>query len=127
MSKIEASILRSSEPIPICETQEITAAGNRGIFANRCEVCTWKGDLPINEYPINEDACPNVINKRLKQKLEYVQEMAVRYLKPPTPPAPGEIIIKQEPNYSNIVYASNAWLRNYLYSNNNNHHVFHIE
>jgi len=24
--------------------------------------------------------------------------MAVRYLKPPTPPAPGEIIIKQEPN-----------------------------
>ncbi len=98
MSKIEASILRSSEPIPICETQEITAAGNRGIFANRCEVCTWKGDLPINEYPINEDACPNVINKRLKQKLEYVQEMAVRYLKPPTPPAPGEIIIKQEPN-----------------------------
>ena len=98
MSKIEASILRSSEPIPICETQEIIAAGNRGIFANRCEVCTWKGDLPINEYPINEDACPNVINKRLKQKLEYVQEMAIRYLKPPTPPAPGEIIIKQEPN-----------------------------
>ena len=24
--------------------------------------------------------------------------MAVRYLKPPAPPAPGEIIIKQEPN-----------------------------
>ena len=96
ISNVEASILRSCEPIPISETQEITAAGNRGIFANRCEVCQWKGDLPINEYPINEDACPEVINKKLKQKLEYVQEMAVRYLKPPTPPAPGEIIIKQE-------------------------------
>jgi len=80
------------------ETREITAAGNRGIWANRCEVCQWKGDVPISEYPINEDGCPQVINKRSQQKLEYIQEMAVRYLKPPTPPAPGEIIIKQEPN-----------------------------
>ena len=98
MSKIEACILRSSEPIPIHETQEICAAGNKGIWANRCEACQWKGDIPLNDYPINEDSCPEVINKRLKQKLEYVQELAIRYLKPPTPPAPGEIIIKQEPN-----------------------------
>ena len=97
-SEIENAILRSNEPITINETQEIIAAGNRGIFANRCEVCTWKGDLPICEYPINEDACPEVLNKRSKQRLEYIQEMAVRYLKPPAPPAPGEIIIKQEPN-----------------------------
>jgi len=99
ISKIEASILRSSDrPISITETSEITAAGARGIFANKCEVCEWKGDLPLCAYPINEDACPEVINKRLKQKLEYVQEMAVRYLKPPTPPTPGDIIIKHEPN-----------------------------
>jgi hypothetical protein len=45
-SKIESSILKSSEPIQINETQEISALGNRGIWANRCEVCTWKGDLP---------------------------------------------------------------------------------
>jgi hypothetical protein len=30
--------------------------------------------------------------------LEYVQEMTVRYLRPPTPPEPGEIVIKLEPN-----------------------------
>ena len=56
-SQVESAILKSTEPIPLNETQEITANSQRGIWANRCEVCTWKGDLPINEYPINEDAC----------------------------------------------------------------------
>jgi hypothetical protein len=63
-SEIENAILRSSEPIKINETQEISALGNRGIWANKCEVCTWKGDLPLCEYPINEDACPEILNKR---------------------------------------------------------------
>ena len=94
-SKVEQAILQSTEPITVTETKEITANKERGIWANRCEVCQWKGDVPISEYPINEDGCPQVINKRSQQKLEYIQEMAVRYLKPPTPPAPGEIIIKQ--------------------------------
>ena len=31
--------------------------------------------------------------------LEYVQELAVRYLRPPTPPAPGEIVITQEADF----------------------------
>jgi hypothetical protein len=53
-SKVEEAILKSQEPICISETKEITANKERGIWANRCEVCTWKGDLPIQEYPINE-------------------------------------------------------------------------
>ena len=53
-SKVEEAILQSSEPITINETKEIMANKERGIWANRCEVCTWKGDLPIQEYPINE-------------------------------------------------------------------------
>ena len=39
-----------------------------------------------------------VITKRSSQHLEYVQELAIRYLRPPTPPVPGEIIISQEAN-----------------------------
>ncbi len=97
-SQVESAILKSTEPIAINETQEITANKERGIWANRCEVCTWKGEVPISEYPINDDACPEIIKKKSCKKLEYNQEIAIRYLKPPAPPSPGEIIIKQEPN-----------------------------
>jgi len=96
-SKVEEAILRSAEPIQINETQQINAGRERGIWANKCEVCTWKGDLPIQEYPINEDNCPCVIKKPSK-RVEYTQEINVRYLKPPAPPTPGPIIVKQEPN-----------------------------
>jgi DnaJ-class molecular chaperone len=92
-SKVEEAILKSTEPITINETKEITANKERGLWANRCEVCTWKGDLPIQEYPINEDNCPELIKKKSCKRVEYNQEIAIRYLKPPSPAAPGDIII----------------------------------
>jgi len=95
---VEEAIIKSTEPIVINETKEISANKERGIWANRCEVCTWKGDLPIQEYPINEDNCPELIKKKSCKKVEYCQEISIRYLKPPAPPAPGDIIIKTEPN-----------------------------
>jgi hypothetical protein len=58
----------------------------------------WRGQIPLCEYNINEDTNPEIINKKISQQLEYVQELAVRYLRPPTPPAPGEIVITQEAN-----------------------------
>jgi len=97
-SKVEEAILKSTEPIPINETKQITANRETGIWANKCEVCTWKGDLPISEYPINEDCCPDLIRKKSCKKVEYNQEIAIRYLKPPAPATPGPIIVKQEPN-----------------------------
>ncbi len=54
--------------------------------------------MAISEYLINEDSNPEIINKRTSQQIEYIQELAIRYLRPPTPPAPGEIIITQEAN-----------------------------
>ena len=56
----------------------------------------WRGVLPINEYAINEDSTPDIITKRAEHTLTYIQELAVRYLRPPTPPTPGEILITQE-------------------------------
>ena len=98
-SQIEAAILAAQgAPININETEEITVLGNRGIWANKAEVVNWKGVIPIEQYVINEDANPEVITKRVTQQLEYIQELAIRYLRPPTPPAPGEIVIKQEGN-----------------------------
>lgn len=98
LSSVEAAILRSTIPIDIVETEEITVNGQRGIWANRAETINWKGVIPISQYSVNEDSNPEVITKRSQQQLVYQQEVAIRYLRPPTPPAPGEIIIQQEVN-----------------------------
>jgi hypothetical protein len=98
LSQIELSILRSINPIEITETEEISVLGNRGVWVNKAEVLNWRGDLNINEYIINEDAHPEIITKKIDRSIEYVQELAIRYLRPPTPPTPGEIVITQEAN-----------------------------
>merc|ERR1739836_151878 len=98
LSEIEQLILRSTNPIDVNETEELTVIGQRGVWLNKAEVNAWRGDLAITEYRIHEDANPQVITKKVQQQVEYVQELAIRYLRPPTPPAPGEIIITQEAN-----------------------------
>ncbi len=47
LSSVEAAILRSTIPIDIVETEEITVNGQRGIWANRAETINWKGVIPI--------------------------------------------------------------------------------
>lgn len=78
LSEIETAILRSLQPIELNEFEEITVNGERGIWANRAEVTQWRGQIPIVEYPINEDPSPQVITKRTNQKLDYTQEIAIR-------------------------------------------------
>jgi len=46
-SEIEHAILRSKEPIHTHEKEEITAAGQRGIYVNKAEIAKWRGPLPI--------------------------------------------------------------------------------
>merc|ERR1719360_205961 len=89
-------ILRATNPIEISETEELTVIGQRGIWMNKAEVNAWRGDIAISEYRIHEDANPQIITKKVEQQIEYVQELAIRYLRPPTPPAPGEIVISME-------------------------------
>ena len=90
--------MRSSEPVELNEIDEIEVLGQRGIWANKTEVLNWRGVIPINEYKINIDANPEIITKKSQHTLNYIQELAIRYLRPPTPPAPGEIVITQEAN-----------------------------
>ena len=97
-SRVEDAVVAANlDPYPINETATVSANGERGIWANRCEVCAFRGDVPISQYPINQDRCPQVIRKQ-SRKVNYVQPVAVRYLKPPTPAAPGPIVIKREAN-----------------------------
>jgi hypothetical protein len=102
LSAIEQQILRSTVPIEVSETENLTVsfqgAQETGVWTNKQEVINWRGVIPITEYILNEDMNPEVITKRTEQQLVYIQELAIRYLRPPTPPAPGEILIQQEMN-----------------------------
>jgi hypothetical protein len=56
----------------------------------------YRGEhLPLDQYPLNEDDQPELVKKRPNTKLDYIQQMYIRYLRPPTPPQPGEILIRQ--------------------------------
>lgn len=48
----------------------------------------------FNNYQLNNDTDPLVVRKRSNKQLEYIQELTIRYLKPPTPNPPGELIIQ---------------------------------
>lgn len=96
LSEIESAMMRSSNPIELNETDEIIVNGQRGIWANKAEVASWRGLMPIEEYDVNQDPMPEIITKKTNQQIEYVQELAIRYLRPPTPPQPGEIISRRK-------------------------------
>lgn len=99
-SNVEREIIGSTSPVSVHETEEINVLGQRGIYMNKSEVQGWSraSQVPIGDYPINNDPQPQVIHKRPKQMVNYIQEMAVRYLQPPTPEPPGDIVIRQEAN-----------------------------
>ena len=88
-NRIEQTILKSNVPINITENEEITVLGQRGVWTNRSEVLNWKGPIPISQYRLNDDPNPEVILKTNSQPVEYTQDIQVRYLRPPTPQAPG--------------------------------------
>ncbi len=73
LSQTEEAILRSANPIQIDESEEITVLGQRGIWVNKDEVQNWRGPMPISQYCLNEDPCPEIITKRSDQNIEYVQ------------------------------------------------------
>lgn len=95
-SQIEVAILNAKNPFDISENEIITVNGQTGLWSNKKEVDQWKGPISIKEYQINEDSNPEIVRKKAEQQLIYEQEIAIRYLRPPTPPPPGDIIIKQE-------------------------------
>ena len=83
---------RNPSPLFTNESEEISVNGQIGIWLNKVE------SQGHDDYPINKDTKPLVITKKSQNPVDYVQELAVRYLRPPTPPVPGEIIISQKPN-----------------------------
>jgi len=93
---MEQQILRSVEPIAINEETLIEFNGQTGIWANKHESEFWQGFIPLEDYKINQDNDPEIIYKNSGEVIEYVQELAIRYLRPNSPEPPGDIIITQE-------------------------------
>lgn len=58
----------------------------------------FESNQEMQNYQINQDENPELITKKSDLRLDYTQEIAVRYLRPPTPPEPGDIIIQEMPN-----------------------------
>jgi hypothetical protein len=97
-SKIEESILKSSAPITSNESEEIEAFGHRGLWLNKQESLNFNGPIPLHQYKLNDDPNPELVRKAYTQPIEYNQEISVRYLRPPTPPEPGDLIIRRDPS-----------------------------
>ena len=97
-SKLEETILNANKPMLIEEELPVIEFnGVKGYWINKDEVENWRGKLPINQYKINEDRHPKIIKKKLKEKIDQNQFIGINYLRPPTPPRPGDIIIREEP------------------------------
>jgi len=68
--------------------------GIKGYWINKDEVANWQGKIPIEKFPINYDKYPKIIKKKNSEKIDHQQWIGVNYLRPPTPPKPGDIIIR---------------------------------
>ena len=93
---MKRSIIDSLIPLEVSEDEETTALGNKGVWVNKAEVKNWRGPVHLDQYKLNEDATPDLITKTIHQPVEYTQDISVRYLKPPTPPPHGDLVIRQE-------------------------------
>ena len=107
ISRIQEVILNAKTPVPVNETSTINLKVNgpngpneiRGIWVNKDECLNWRGPIPLDQYKINlNTADAHVIRKHATHSYDQVQNISVKYLKPPKAQSPGDLIIKEEPN-----------------------------
>ncbi|CAF0708864.1 unnamed protein product [Brachionus calyciflorus] len=60
--------------------------------------CSFLPPISLDQYKLNSDPNPEVIRKKPSEKVRYQQEVSVRFLEPPQPPKPGDIVVKHLPN-----------------------------
>lgn len=65
---------------------------------NNCQPYDLAPAIPLNQYRLNEDLNPEIIRKKPIERVNYTQNVAVRYLRPPAPAPAGDIIIHQLPD-----------------------------
>jgi len=60
--------------------------------------CKFLPPVSLEQYKLNNDPNPEVIRKKPTDKIRYTQDVAIRFLEPPQPPKPGDIVVKHLPN-----------------------------
>jgi hypothetical protein len=94
-----SSILNESVYSHLKTTATTTPIDKRSLKSNLLNDSQFQNKSEkINVYTLNQDCKPKIIKKKTSSKLEYIQDIAIRGLRPPTPPTPGEIVITQEAN-----------------------------
>ena len=63
-------------------------------FHTRTKSEPYLNDLHLND-DLNYDPHPEVVHRENSDDITYTQKVGVRYLKPPTPPPPGPILIRE--------------------------------
>ena len=76
--------------------------GYEGVLVNRDEIESFHGPIPLDQYPINEDPNPLIIQKSCDKEHHVNQEVSVRYLELPPLPPPGDIVIQHEVDFCQI-------------------------
>jgi hypothetical protein len=61
-------------------------------------ICVSKSDQNLLNYELSFDREPIVYRKKPTEKIVQTQNVSLRYLRPPSLPNPGDIIVKQEPD-----------------------------
>jgi hypothetical protein len=89
-SEVERALLNATQPLHnLAGTRETINLGPySGLYLNKHEADQWRGPVPIESYPINEDQHPEVIHKRI-DKVHYEQVCATRWLNPGPAPRSG--------------------------------------
>ena len=107
ISRIQEAILNAKVPVPVNESSTISLKVNgpegpheiRGIWVNKDECLNWRGPIPLDQYKINlNTADATVIRKHATHTYDQVQNVSVKYLKPPKAQPPGDLIIRSEPD-----------------------------
>ena len=96
LTDFEKLILKSNLPIQLNNPGYFDILEETPVCLN--EENKFKSDIAEAKYILNIDKNPEIFHKKFDKKIEYIQELAIRYLRPPTPSEVGAIIIKQEPN-----------------------------
>lgn len=98
ISKVEVDVIHAvGEPAAAVISDEITVNDETGLWVNKQESERFRGPVALEDYPLNQDACPTIYQK-VPNCVQCSREVAIKYLEPGNVPNPGPIVINQEAN-----------------------------
>jgi hypothetical protein len=90
----DREIIRKARRVSFYDKQNDDLLFNQNGLNTRTKSCSYLNEKLI-EIPVNFDPDPEVIYRDNPDDVVYVRKVGVRYLKPPTPPPPEPLIIRE--------------------------------